>query len=243
MGRGGRHGPRPPWGVDEPDRRAAGLGLGSSARSETQRLALGDTTRLDGLGREMEPKPPQYPRIEKRIQAVQERDKHSSRFARRNLVWYDTEHGNPSGDKVHGSRLPTLSARASGAAALSTPPKPFWSDRSGSAARARQHAPGGRAGSEASAKSDATASSRLPGYSGFLPRNDVEHQDPHRYKQPPGLIERAALTSVQRGVYGYRGYIPREMRDKSVALPIGHQPIESRQQKFMRTTECSTPPP
>jgi hypothetical protein len=238
MGRGARHGSRPPWGVDEPERRAAGFGLGGSARSETQRLALGDTTRLDGLGREMEPKPPQYPRIEKRIQAAQGRDMEASRFTRRNLVWYDTEHGNPAGDKVHGSRLPTLSARASGGAALSTPPKPFWSDRSGSAARARQQVAGGSTfGGESSNMSAA------PGYSGFRPRNDVEHRDPHRYKQPPSLIERAALSSVQRGVYGYRGYIPRDMRDKAVALPIGHQPIASREQKFMRTTECSTPPP
>jgi hypothetical protein len=186
----------------------------------------------------MEPKPPHYPRIEQRIQAAHERDTSASRFTRRSLVWYDTEHGNPAGDKVHGSRLPSLSARASGGAALSTPPKPFWSERSGSAARARRQVAGdGAFGDEAPYKSAA------PGYSGFRPRNDVEHCDPHRYKQPPSLIERAALSSVQRGVYGYRGYIPRDMKDKAVALPIGHEPIESRQQKFMRTTECSTPPP
>ena len=223
MGRGAQGGARrrirPPWGVDEP----AGLGLGG-ARSESQRLTLGDTTRLDGLGGAIEPAPPpQYPGIEKRIQAVQERDMTMSRFTRRNLVWYDTELGNASGDKMHGSHLPTLSARASRAAALSTPPKPFWSDRS--------HKP------------FATASPRVPGYSGFRPRNDIQHSDPHRYKQPPSLIDRAAMTSVQRGVYGYRGYIPRELRDKAVALPIGHQSIESRQQQFMRTTECATPPP
>lgn len=244
MGRGARHGTRPPWGVDEPERRAAGFGLGGSAQSETQRLALGDTTRLDDLGRVVEPKPPRYPRIEKRIQAVHNRDKINSRFTRRNLVWYDTEHGNPSGDKVHGSRLPTLSARASGGETLSTPPKPFWSDRSGSAARARQPAGGEHAvGSGLSEKPGEVSSSRLPGYAGFRPRNDLEHRDPHRYKQPPSLVERAAMTSVQRGVYGYRGFVPRDLKDKALALPIGHQPIECRHQKFMRTTECSTPPP
>ena len=243
MGRGARHLTRPPWGVDEPDRRAAGFGLGSTARSETQRLALGDTSRLDGVGRAVEPQPPQYPRIERRIEAVQDRDKTNSRFTRRNLVWYDTEHGNPSGDKVHGSRLPSLSARASGGANLATPPKPFWSDRSGSAARARQPPGSGRRAVGGGPPSELGETETVSGYAGFRPRNDVEHRDPHRYKQPPSLVERAAMTSVQRGVYGYRGFIPRDIRDKAIALPIGHQPIESRQQQFMRTTECSTPPP
>ena len=243
MPRGRPRGVRPPWGVDDRES-VRQLGL-EDTRSETQRLGFHDTSKLSskGLGRVVEPQPPSYPRVDKRIQVVTDRDFAGAVHARRNLVWYDTEHGNTRCDKVHGSKMPSMSARANAAAALSTPPKPFWTDRPGTKPPRRDPPASGRRAIGGGPPNELGAKDTKSGYSGFRPRNDVEQRDPHRYNQPTGILERAAMTSVQRGVYGYRGFIPRDIRDKGLALPIGHVPMEARQQRFMHTTECSTPPP
>ena len=223
MPRGGGVRVRPPWGVDEPSFRAAGQGLGREAMSESQRVAL--------VAKAPEPKPPAYPRCDVRIDKVNERNQTNSRFTRRSLVWYDTENGNASGEANR--RLPSLSARA--AQKLATPPKPFWSAR-GTAAAARQ---------PTDAHGRGAPRHVISGYTGFKPRADVAHTDPLRYKAPTDITERAAMTGVQRGVCGYRGFIPRNLRDKAVALPIGAQPMESgdHSQRWKMTSDRSTPPP
>ena len=169
-----------------------------------------------GGGRTAEP---QWPRLDRQLDLVGDRLKENSNHARRNLVWFDQ----------NTTRLPSLNARAMEGATAPAPTKPFWS------ARLRPSDGGNQASSTQSAR-------EISGYTGFRPR-EQSYQDNLRYKTPVQLSDRAKGRGVRRGVYGYRGFIPRSFTKDKDPVQIGFAGEAAHKQRFREVSRLHSPLP